>query len=249
VRLESLGQSFEGRDIPVLRLGTPDRPKLLAMAGMHSSEHSGVFGCQGIVEYLTSRISEARRMIEAFDIAVLPMLNPDGNVHGYSGGTAERLAINNSMDFEGVAAGNLPRTHENCLLWRWLCEEFTPDFCLHFHAYLGWKRNADHPYDALFLLDNPAELLSTLRLAEHQAIVDRMLFDTPAFSAHWGITGTLSADMFEHQLARQFDTMSVLYEINAGSVGPSEQFRRGPQVLSAIGRALLDDMSTRARKQ
>jgi hypothetical protein len=69
-----------------------------------------------------------------------------------------------------------------------------------------------------------------------------MRFETPAFSAHWGITGVLSPDMFEYQLAQKFETVPMLYEINAGSVGPTEQFRRGPQVLGAIGRALLDDI-------
>jgi AraC-like DNA-binding protein len=248
VRAESLGRSVEGRDIPILRLGTPGRPKLLALAGMHSSEHSGVFGCQGIVEYLTSRIRDARRMVNGFDIAVIPMLNPDGNVHGYSGGTAERLALNNSLDFVGAAANQPPQTHENRLLWRWLGEEFTPDFCLHFHAYLGWKRNADFPFDAIYLLEQPDALLSAPRAAQHRAIVDRLRFETPAFSAHWGITGTFTPDMFEYQLAEHRDTISILYEINAGSVGPSEQFRRGPQVLGEIGRALLDDTCTPEQK-
>src|SRR5690606_11017292 len=65
VTVESLGQSFEKRDIPILRLGENGQPRVLVLAGMHSSEHSGIFAAQGIVEYLSSRIAEARQIAEA----------------------------------------------------------------------------------------------------------------------------------------------------------------------------------------
>jgi hypothetical protein len=181
-------------------------------------------------------------MVKNFDIAVIPMLNPDGNVLGYSGGTAERLTINNSLDFAGAANGEQPQTHENRLLWNWLDAEFTPDYCLHFHAYLGWRRCSDFPFDAVYLLGEPDALLSTPHTAQHRAIMDRLRFNTPAFSAHWGIAGTITPVMVEYQLAHKHDTISILYEINAGSAGPSEQFRRGPQVLKEIVAALLDDV-------
>lgn len=241
VALGSLGVSQEGRMLPVLKLCRPGRPRLLVLAGMHSSEHSGVWASQGIVDWLTSGIVEARRTAQAFDIAVVPMLNPDGNVHGYSGGNAQRLMVNNSLDFLDAASGVPPQTHENRLLWGWLSQSFTPDYLLHFHAYLGWRRGGDHPCDGLYLLPEPNRLLSAVRQRQLRLLVDRLKFDTPAFSAHWDATGTLGPATLEHQLATGFDVLSVLYEINAGSVGPSEQYRRGPQVLGAFGRALLDD--------
>jgi hypothetical protein len=244
VRIESIGRSFEGRDIPVLRLGREGRPRLLILAGMHSSEHGGVWACEGILRYAASSIAEAQRLIGGLDLAIVPMLNPDGNVHGYSGGNTQRLAINNSLDFDGAADGRQPQTHENAELWRWL-ETFRPEVFLHFHGYVGWKKFADPPYDGIWAVaDLQRFVTDPRRVAAQRAIVDRILFDTAGFSAHWDHVGELTPGTLDYELARAFGTIGVLYEINTGAVGPSQQFRRGPEVFGAVARALLDDTTS-----
>jgi len=231
ITLSSIGKSHEGRDIPVLHF-RGGGPRLLIMAGMHSAEHCGVHAAQGIVDFLLTRITDAVRITESFEIAVIPMFNPDGNVHGYSGATAERLDINPSMDFADAS----PRTHENKVLWQWLSESFTPELFLHFHGYMGWQRSADFPFEGLYTLPDPP------RPELHQAILDRFRFQTPAFSAHCSFTGELGETTLEHQMAKHWNTVPLLYEVNAGSVGVGEQTRRGPQVLTALAQAVLDDL-------
>lgn len=242
VPVQTMGHSLEGRPIPLLRLGRPGAPRFLVVGGMHSSEHAGVIAAQAIVDYLLSAMAPARRLRDAFDFAVIPMLNPDGNVHGYCGGTTQRFKHNNSLDFPAAAAGQTPRYHENAVLWQWLCEQYPPQFLLDFHGYMGWKRNSDHPYDGLYLLpveQGPCrEPDRAQRLAR---IVDRLRFTTPAFSAHWELSGTLGTESLQWALAEKHQTLSVLYEINCGSVGISEQYRRGVQVLEAMAAAILDD--------
>ena len=254
-RLEvgAVGKSVEGRDIPFLRIRKRGKklPKLFVLAGQHSSEFGGIWGCEGIVEYALSQIAEAREITDHFDLALVPMVNPDGNVHGNSGANAEQLDVNICNDFKGAAEGKLPRTHENRLLWKWLCSTFPPCASLHFHGYLGWKRRGDYPGDGVYCFAEPEKLFGDRprpawavggrRRAMMQAMLDRLLFETPGFTAHWRTTGTLTDSTLEYQLAQKFGTVGVLYEINAGCVGPAEQFQRGPEVLGAVVRALVRD--------
>jgi len=240
-RCGAVGQSFEGREIPVVRLGTEGKPRLLVVGGMHSSEHCGVFASMGIVDWLTSRVREAKAVRGAFDIAVIPMLNPDGNVHGYSGTTAEQLEVNQSLDFVGAAEGKPMRTHENRVLWAWMEERFQPNALLHFHGYMGWKRNGDFPYDGIYVISDPSSVFTNKKSVEMQeAIVDRVRFETDGFTAHCNLMGGISEGMLEYQLARKWQTVSLLYEINVGSVGPGRQYQRGVEVLGAVVRGIGD---------
>jgi hypothetical protein len=75
----------------------------------------------------------------------------------------------------------------------------------------------------------------------HRAIIDRLVFETDAHSAHWGTVGRLREAFLEYQLAKRWHTVCLLYEINVGSVGPYRQYQRGPEVLRALARAVLDD--------
>lgn len=240
VERQSLGRSAEGRDIPIVRECdcAADHQRLVVLAGQHPSEHSGNWACEGIVEWLLSPIREAREIGRQFDIAVIPMINPDGNVHGLSGANAE--GINLYPDFTGAANGEAPKATENRLLWRWLSEEFQPEVLLHFHGYMGWRRFSTPPGDGMYLLRDAEQLYSPERLAAYRAISARFTFETPALTASWR-PGVLGEESLEHNLALRLGTLSAFYEINSAWVGAFEQFRRGPQVLAALARALMLD--------
>jgi hypothetical protein len=250
IEVSRIGQSVEGRDIPVVRLRGEGKRRFFILAGQHPGEHSGSWACEGIVEYLLSSISEARELAGAFDWAIVPMLNPDGNVHGWSGATAEdagRIAsgkppLNPSMDFKGAAQGKEPEYHESRLLWNWLCRAFPPDAMLHFHGYMGWRQNGLAPGDGIYSLTDPEKLFpDPSRGAAYRAILDRLLFETPGHSAHFRTTGRLGEELIEYALGVKFQTLGLVYEINV-STGISEQFQRGPQVLGALARALIRDV-------
>lgn len=240
VRAGSLGASAEGREIPLIRLGRPaGAPRILVLAGQHPSEHCGNWACQGIVEWLLSRVSEAREALQRFEVAVVPMINPDGNVHGLSGANAEGIDL--CREWAGAAEGTPPRGTENRRLWEWIHAEFPPDVLLHFHGYLGWRSFCTPPYDGTYRLEHPERVYSDPdRLAAYEAIQDRLAFETPALTASWQ-PGRITETGINWQLAAKFGTLSAFYEINAGSVGAVEQYRRGPQVLGAVLRALRED--------
>ena len=242
LQADSIGQSAEGRDIPVLRLPgpRPGLPKLVVLAGQHPSEHCGSWACEGIVEYGLSSIREARDLLGRFDLAVVPMINPDGNVHGLSGANAE--GVNLFGDFTGASDGQQPKAVESRRLWEWLSGESPPQVILHFHGYMGWQQFAQPPYDGVYFLRDAEQLYQAPeQLAAYRAIQDRLIFETPGYTASWR-AGLLTDESLEHHLARRFGTLSAFYEINSASVGAFEQFRRGPQVLAAVLRALVRDV-------
>jgi hypothetical protein len=255
VEIETIGQSFAGRDIHALRLGTRStegaaqssgKPRLLVLSGMHASEHGGVWASRGIVEYLLSSIRSARSIEPAFDIAVVPMLNPDGNVAGCAGGSTQRLEINNSLDFQNTSQGALPRYQENQVLWQWLSARFAPDVLLHFHGYLGRRRFGDEPCDGLYGHENiDAVYASDGRRRAYRAMLDRLRFQTAAFTGHWFMYGGNAPGQLEIELAEKFQTLGVLYEVNCGTTGIALQMQRGPQVLEALAGALIRDVRPR----
>jgi hypothetical protein len=240
--VSSLGSSFQGRTIPVLTLGE-GRTRFVVLAGQHASEHSGVWASKGIADFLLASSPEAARLRKAFTFSIVPMLNPDGNVLGRSGAGAEQFDHNNSLDFSGAAEGRSPLYTENRLLWDWL-QERKPEVFLHFHGYLGWRAFGDLPGDGIYINPPLPEAGADSAGARYQqAILDRVPFDTPGHTAHFGDLGENLEGMVDYQLAKAFGTVSLLYEVNSGSVGVAEQYRRGPQVLRAVAGGVMDSGS------
>lgn len=247
LKVSRLGRSFENREIPLISVG--DGPvKLVVLAGQHASEHSGVWAAKCIVDFLVSAASEAANLRRAFSFSIVPMLNPDGNVRGRSGAGAQQFEVNNSMDFAGVLRGEAPLYAENRLLWQWL-EKERPELFLHFHGYLGWRCFGDLPGDGFYFNTSFPELDDHSPHALYsRAILDRVLFETPGHSAHFGEMGETLPGMVDYQLARAFGTATLLYEVNSGTVGVAEQYRRGLQVLRAVTGAVLESPGRASRR-
>jgi hypothetical protein len=80
VRVE--GQSFQGRDIETVRLGTPGRTRLLVTARNHPYETSCSYLVEDMIAWLRGGSPEAARLLADYDIYFLPMMNPDGVATG-----------------------------------------------------------------------------------------------------------------------------------------------------------------------
>lgn len=246
VEVSRLGTTPEGREIPVLRLrGSKPKVKFLVLAGQHPSEHGGVWAAKGIVEYALSSIAEARALAEQLDLAVIPMLNPDGNVRGRSGANSQGIDL--CEEWTGTNRQTPPQSAESRLLWKWLSNEFQPDLFLNLHSGLGWRALADPPYDGAILLARETDALrrDPVRSATLRALRDRLAFETPGAidTASGGMV--LGEKFLEYHLATHYQTLSVLYHVNGGSVGPLGQYRRGPQLFSAMAKAAVSDAPLR----
>lgn len=79
-----LGQSAQGRDIEMLRIGNPEAREQVVLVGrQHPPEVSGALAMFPFMETLLGDDPLARAFRARFEIVAVPLLNPDGVVLGY----------------------------------------------------------------------------------------------------------------------------------------------------------------------
>lgn len=94
VRIISIGKSFEGRDIPALRIGTHPNPGMKPMprktvlitAGSHGREWISTSTATYIAWSLImgyGRDVDMTELLEHFDFVIVPSINPDGYVYSW----------------------------------------------------------------------------------------------------------------------------------------------------------------------
>ncbi|RMZ66993.1 putative metallocarboxypeptidase ecm14 [Pyrenophora seminiperda CCB06] len=120
VRRINVGISFQGRDIPALRVGvhptnkeepTTPRKTIIITGGLHAREWISI----STVNYLAwsmindyGKNHEMTRLLEEFDFIFVPMLNPDGYVYSWE---TDRLWRKNLQSNSGFCRGvDLDRT-------------------------------------------------------------------------------------------------------------------------------------------
>jgi hypothetical protein len=95
LRMGLIGQSQQGRDIPLLQLSSPagfvqDRPTVLIVGQQHGNEPAGGEAALAIAEQL---VTKHRSLLERVNILILPRANPDG-AQNFVRATANGLDVN-----------------------------------------------------------------------------------------------------------------------------------------------------------
>jgi hypothetical protein len=78
-KVEKLGDSFEGRHIRMIKLGT-GKTKILLWSQMHGDESTATMAIADIFNYFSSDIDETEKkdLLSKVTLLFIPMLNPDG---------------------------------------------------------------------------------------------------------------------------------------------------------------------------
>lgn len=83
VEIAIIGKTVEGRDLEIIRIGSPDAPgRVFLRARAHPWEAGGNWVVEGVVERLLRGDDEARRYLDRYCVYILPLANKDGVVRG-----------------------------------------------------------------------------------------------------------------------------------------------------------------------
>jgi len=134
------GHSVEGRSLFALELGEQSngRPTVLVTTGMHPPEGDS-FAAESILEHLVGR---GREWLDHFNVVIVPLVNPDGFVHGRNGTNVND--INLYWEFQHRWKTRAPEAY---YLWKYMLR-VQPSIYLDFHAYVTQSQSRKHmqPY-------------------------------------------------------------------------------------------------------
>ncbi len=146
VRIDTIGQTVQGRNLEILRVGSPEaRHRVFLRARAHPWEPAGNWVVEGLVRRLLREDAEAKAWLARHQVCILPMANKDGVARG---GTRFNLGgwdLNRKWD-QPADPRHAP---ENAALERWLQAEIQagrrPALALDFHNDGNGKLHLSRP--------------------------------------------------------------------------------------------------------
>lgn len=85
--VKTVGYSISNNIIPSIKMSkesAKNKEVILILGRQHPCETVGSFIAEGIVKYLTQRHTISSFLFKTFDVVIIPMVNPDGVIHGSS---------------------------------------------------------------------------------------------------------------------------------------------------------------------
>ncbi len=124
-RLSSIGRTYEGRDIPVLKISDnaatdEDEPEVLFTCNMHAREHLTTEMCLHIIQRFTDGYGTdptVTAFVDGREIFVVPNLNPDGTEFDISGGEYQGWRKNRQPNADGTVGTDINRN----FAYKWGC--------------------------------------------------------------------------------------------------------------------------------
>jgi hypothetical protein len=99
VEITRVGQTVEGRDLEIVRVGNPDAPyRVFLRARAHPWEPGGNWVVQGLIRRLLRDDEAARRDLGRYCVYALPMANKDGVAHGRTRFNLRGMDLNRNWD-------------------------------------------------------------------------------------------------------------------------------------------------------
>ncbi len=221
VEVKVIGQSYEGRDMPMAvvtdrNLPADNKEVVLVIAGQHGSEEGGRISALALLDWLVS--DEAGDTLKKQVVHVVPCVNPDGCERNTSA-TAEGVNLNRCYTI-----GGKPATIEARAVWA-VAEEVKPDVAVDMHGLAGGG-----PQDMVMPIYT-REYTEDARI--HNLIAFQMVESAeaagfPHFTHHLGWSGWMgSGASYCERCYNQFHSLAFLTESNESIYTPEEMYRSG----------------------
>ena len=222
VQVEQIGESEEGRHLPLLRVtdsGKREKARMLIVSRFHAYESAASYTVEGMVQWLLSEDPWAAAALRGYVFSIVPMANPDGVVNGMGRLTAPRGA---DLIMSSTAADKAHRA-----LWA-MVDGVRPHFFIDLH---NWQNKHS---DGLLGLEP--------RLRERFL---KFMPDQVEFGKHWHIREPrpLSPTRPERELMggycrREFGARGVAFEFPWFGRTPDDVRLTGRRAIRALLRAL-----------
>jgi hypothetical protein len=134
VRIEPIGQTVDGRQLEIIRIGDPAAPhRVFVRARAHPWEAGSNWVAQGLIDRLLADDEESKRFLRVYNVSVLPMANKDGVARGATRFNLRGMDLNRNWD----KPADPELSPENTALERWLESEISagrkPQLALELH--------------------------------------------------------------------------------------------------------------------
>ena len=146
VEITPIGQTVEGRELEMVRVGRPDAPhRILIRARAHPWEPGGNWVAEGLVRRLLRGDDAASRWLDRYCVYILPMANKDGVARGLTRFNLRGMDLNRNWD----RPADPDLSPENAALEAWLETAVAagrgPDLMLDFHNDAGGRLHLSRP--------------------------------------------------------------------------------------------------------
>jgi len=166
IKIESIGSSYEGRNIYLFEIGR-GRTNLLFWSQMHGNEPTGTLALFDLINFLNSDLLHdfTENILNKFKIFIIPMLNPDG---------AEYFQRENSLGID-INRDALQLTSPEALILSKVIEQVKPEVSFNLHDQdRRWIAGKKHPA-VISLLAPPIDELDSdnrQRIFSKKIIID-----------------------------------------------------------------------------
>jgi len=231
VEIKVIGQSFEGRDIPLAvvtdtSIPADDKEVVFVIAGQHGSEEGGRISSLALLDWLVSE--EAGDTLKKQAVHVVPCVNVDGSWRNTSA-TAEGVNLNRCYSI-----GGKPATVEARAVWA-VAQELEPDVAVDMHG-LGGGGPQDmvlRMYTREYTEDDHIHDLLAFQMVQS---AESAGFPHITHSLGWG--GWLgSGAAFCERCYTGFHSLVFLTESNESIYTPEEMYRSGRGRITPLIRA------------